>query len=216
MTSTLPASTARGVTFLVAGLVVSATLFVPPPDVTPVKPSRKRRRVEDPRERKRMLAAFEDVWASRGSFSPQSDSSSASQPQLVMPVVVVPDLVLLLQVLSWTCLVQLLRLPGRMNPAQSSSVLAPASGGSRSQYCCPSGTWSLSCSRSRAPSSTHSRSRGPITYPLGLGVLHLSGRGRALTARHRLSVRGILLVLARGLGRFRVSSLPPRALFMFL
>ena len=65
-------------------------LFVPPADVTLVEPSRKRGRVESSREREKMLATFEDLWASGKSLSQSLGSLSASQPLLVMPPIAFP------------------------------------------------------------------------------------------------------------------------------
>ena len=52
LTTSPSASTACAVTFLVTAPFVSAIPFVPPSDVTPVKPSRKCRCVEDPKSRR--------------------------------------------------------------------------------------------------------------------------------------------------------------------
>ena len=90
VTSTPSASTSCAVTFSVFGLFVSATLFVPSSDVTLVDPNCKHRRVEGLLEQERMLVAFKDVWASRGSFSPWPGPSSASKTPLVTPSMVVP------------------------------------------------------------------------------------------------------------------------------
>ena len=57
-----PSATAVcAVTYSVTGLAISVALFVPPSAATPVKPCGKRCHVEDPRERKGMLAEFEDI-----------------------------------------------------------------------------------------------------------------------------------------------------------
>ena len=166
VTTSPSASTVCAVTFSVAGPVVAATPFVPPSDVTSVEPSRKRCHVEDLRERERMLAEFEDFWASGKSFSLQPGLSSASQPLLVTPPVVVPAPVpsvvpVAVEAASAAALSDLShsaalsgrsyaqshsrRSPGpRPAPTQFPSVPAPASGGSRSWSCHPYSTWSRS------------------------------------------------------------------------
>ena len=72
------------VTYSVAGLV---RIRCP---VCSCESGRKRHRVEDPMERKRMLAKFEDFWASGKSFSPRPGPLSAPLSQLITPPVVVP------------------------------------------------------------------------------------------------------------------------------
>ena len=71
MVTTTSSSLVCAVTFSTAASIVSATLFVSPAGVTSVELSRKRRRVEFPREREKMLAAFEELWASGRSSSPR-------------------------------------------------------------------------------------------------------------------------------------------------
>ena len=78
------------VTFSAAAPIVSTTQFVPSVDVTPVEPGRKLRRLESPREKAKILTAFEELWASSQSFLPHLVPPSAPQPPLVTPLVVIP------------------------------------------------------------------------------------------------------------------------------
>ena len=72
-------SSVCAVTYLEVGLAITAAPFVPLLTVTPVEPSCKQHRVEDPKERERMMLEFEDCWVS-GKSTPRPGSSSAPQP----------------------------------------------------------------------------------------------------------------------------------------
>ena len=89
-----PSSLVCAVTLLAAVPVVSAAPFVPPMGMTLVEPSHKRRRVDFAQDKVKMLAAFEELWASSQSFSLRSGQSSAPPPPLVTPPVDVPAPVL--------------------------------------------------------------------------------------------------------------------------
>ena len=89
VTTTLSSSVCA-VTFSTAASIVSATPFVSPVGITPVEPSHKQRRVESLREREKMLAAFEELWASKRSSSARLGLSSAPHPPLVTPPAAVP------------------------------------------------------------------------------------------------------------------------------
>ena len=67
--TTTHSSTACPVTFSAANPIVSTAPFVPPVDVTSVELCRKQHHVESLREKARMFAAFEDIWASRSVVS---------------------------------------------------------------------------------------------------------------------------------------------------
>ena len=182
---TTPSLLVCAVTFSAAAPVVSTAPFVSPVDVTLVKPSRKRCRLDSPREKAKMLAAFEELWASDHSFSPHSDPSSAPQPPLVTPAVDVPAPVppvvpvavsVISAAASSACLSSLSRsaasssqlrerLRSRHLPepqlvtVRSPSVPSPAARGSQSpshsQSRHPSGSWPPS---STCSASAHSRS----------------------------------------------------------
>ena len=155
--TTTSSSSVCVVTFLATASVISATLFVSLAGITPVKPGRKRRLVESPREREKMLAAFEELWASGRSSSHRSSQSAAPQPLMVMPPVAVPTPVSseVPVVVSATfvaavsgCLSSSSRSQSHRSPepqpvpVRSPSVPAPASRGSRSRSwsCRPSST----------------------------------------------------------------------------
>ena len=70
-----------------AAPVVSSAPVVLPMDVSPVEPGRKQCHIEFLGERARMFAAFEDIWASVGSFSMLPGPSSAPRLLLVNPLV---------------------------------------------------------------------------------------------------------------------------------
>ena len=73
--------------------MVSCTLFAPPLDVAPTKPSRKRRHEESLEDRLEILAAFEELWASHKLSSqhplagpgPSSASLAASSSAAPVP-----------------------------------------------------------------------------------------------------------------------------------
>ena len=88
--TTAPSSSVCAVTFSAAAPAISAAPFVPPMDVTPVEPSRKWSRVDSLQERAKMLATFEELWASDQSLSPSSGPSSAPPLPLVTPPTAVP------------------------------------------------------------------------------------------------------------------------------
>ena len=162
-------STACAVTFSTATPVVSAAPFVLPVDVSPVEPGRKQDRVDSPGERAKILAAFKDIWPYSWSLSPLLGLLSAPQPSLVSapvppPAVLAPvPPVVPIEVSiapaatssthsdSSSCSAassshsrkQLRSRPSpgsRLSPVRSPSVPAPASLGSRSQSCHPSGS----------------------------------------------------------------------------
>ena len=77
MVTMIASAAVHVVSFLAAAPVVSAVLFVPPMDMSPGEPSRKRRRVDSPWETTKLLATFEELWASSRSFSPIASLSFA-------------------------------------------------------------------------------------------------------------------------------------------
>ena len=91
ITTTPSASSVYTVLVTFTASIVSATLFVPPADVSPNEPSHKLRKVECSWEKERMLAAYEDLWASEKSFSLVPGLSSASQLPLVTQPIAVPS-----------------------------------------------------------------------------------------------------------------------------
>ena len=93
--TTTPSSTVCALTFSAAAPVVFAALFFLPMDVTPLEPGSKQCRIESPREKARMLATFEDIWASGQLFSPLLGPLSALQPLLVTPPVPLPTVLAL-------------------------------------------------------------------------------------------------------------------------
>ena len=170
---TAPSTAMRAVAFSAAAPIVSAALIVLPLDMTLAEPSRKRCQVDFLWVKAKMLAAFEEVWASGWSLLPIADPSSAPLLQLVTPLIAVPapDPPAVLIAVSVASVAPssahsgsssrsaasssqsrewFLRSPGsRLVPVHSPSVPAPAARGS----------WSHS--RSRRPSGTRSLSWAP-------------------------------------------------------
>ena len=80
VTMSASSSAMCAVMYAVAGPAVTAASFVPPPSVTPVKPSRKRHHVTDPKERERMMleeavpVSFKDIFLGLVCFSWRRDA----------------------------------------------------------------------------------------------------------------------------------------------
>ena len=211
VTTTPPTSSECMVTVTAAAQIVSTAPFMPPADVTPVERSRKRRRVESVREREKMLAAFEDLWACGKFFSSHPGPSSASQPPLVtLPIAVavpipfaVPSTVSAHTSSSSHSTSSSTQLSERSQSSRWSGcrpVPAPASRDSRS--CCPSGTQS----RSQALSTTlywASSSAGSLSERLWASSRHSSSSQDS--SHSRLRARSPARVQASSLSIVAVS-----------
>ena len=228
-------------TYAIAGPAVTAAPFVSPPSVTPIEPSRKQRRVTDPKERERMMLQFEDWWAS-GKSTPWPGLSSASQPQPLTPPVMVLALVPSV-VPAAVAAPSAAEFSGSLRLAASSSWSAEQSNshtvshhgsvhwGLLDPFPVPvlvlalalSPIWgsdsSASCSLSWDPSSTCSSSWLRLLPAQRLRSGHLthlqSGRGHTHAALRQLVIL-LMHGCTQGLGHLLVLSLPPRLLCLLL
>ena len=216
--TTTPSSSICAVTFSDTAPMVSTATFVPPVDVTPTEPGRKRRHVESLREKVKMLATFEELWASGQSFSPHSGPSSAHLSLYWLPshmCFLFQSRLLLRQRLlpAWT---HRLALP-LPRPVRASGHGLIARLGLTQFECGP--RWSLPL-LPVVPSPVTSLVPGPVPRPRHLPARFLSVWGRPI--RHPSCSRRVHTTLhhggcrtacrrARGLGRLPLCRLPPRA-----